>query len=79
MIVHLGLKWNCFLGNKQNLFLNRFWNAERMSLITFYATPDVPLSPPPAIRSLAFSSDGSQIAVGYENGYIEIYKTTFVI
>ncbi|CAF3682759.1 unnamed protein product [Rotaria sp. Silwood1] len=56
-------------------FLNRFWNAERMSLITFYVTPYVPLTPPPAIRSLAFSSDGNQIAVGYENGYIEIYRT----
>ncbi len=50
-----------------------------MSLITFYTTPYVPLSPPPAIRSLAFSSDGNQIAVGYENGYIEIYQTMFVI
>ncbi|CAF4015711.1 unnamed protein product [Rotaria sordida] len=53
----------------------RFWNAERMSLITCYVTPFVPLTPTPAIRSLAFSSDGNQIAVGYENGYIEIYRT----
>ena len=50
-----------------------------MSLITYYTTPFVPLSPPPAIRSLAFSSDGNQIAVGYENGYLEIYQTMFVI
>ncbi|CAF4537148.1 unnamed protein product, partial [Rotaria magnacalcarata] len=31
--------------------------------------------PPPSIRSLAFSSNGNQIAVGYDNGYIEIYQT----
>ncbi|CAF1543885.1 unnamed protein product, partial [Adineta ricciae] len=54
----------------------RFWNADRMTLITFYPTPFAPISPPPAIRSLNFSSDGSQIAVGYESGYIEIYPTT---
>jgi hypothetical protein len=50
-----------------------------MSLITFYTTPFVVLSPPPAVRSAAFSSDGNQIAVGYENGYIEIYQTMLVI
>jgi hypothetical protein len=49
-----------------------------MSIITFYRTPFVLSSPPPAIRSLAFSSDGNQIAVGYENGYVEIYPTMFV-
>jgi hypothetical protein len=49
-----------------------------MSFITFYTTPFVPLTPPPAIRSLVFSSDGNQIVVGYENGYIEIYPTMFV-
>jgi hypothetical protein len=49
-----------------------------MSFITFYTTPFVPLTPPPAIRSLVFSSDGNQIVVGYENGYIEIYQTMFV-
>ncbi|CAF1609867.1 unnamed protein product [Rotaria magnacalcarata] len=53
----------------------RFWNAEKMSLVTFYSVPYVPLSPPPSIRSLAFSSNGNQIAVGYDNGYIEIYQT----
>ncbi|CAF1210286.1 unnamed protein product [Rotaria sordida] len=53
----------------------RFWNAEKMSIITFYLTPYVPLSPPPDIRSLAFSSNGNQIAVGYDNGFIEIYPT----
>lgn len=46
--------------------------------ITFFTTPYVPMSPAPAIRSLAFSSNGTQIAVGYENGYIEIYQTMFV-
>ncbi|UJR29986.1 hypothetical protein I4U23_017533 [Adineta vaga] len=67
---------------RQNVFATggddcslRFWNADRMSLITFYTTPFAPLSPPPAIRSLDFSSDGSQIAVGYESGYVEIYPT----
>lgn len=50
-----------------------------MSLITFYTTPFVSISPaPPLIRSLAFSSNGSQIAVGYDNGYIEIYPTPYV-
>ena len=49
-----------------------------MSMITFYTTPYVPFSPPPAIRALAFSSDGSHIASGYENGYIEIYQTMSV-
>ncbi|CAF3456731.1 unnamed protein product [Rotaria socialis] len=53
----------------------RFWNAEKMSLVIFYSLPYVPLSPPPSIRSLAFSSNGNQIAVGYDNGYIEIYQT----
>ncbi|CAF0987237.1 unnamed protein product [Adineta ricciae] len=54
----------------------RFWNANQMSLITFYTTPFVSISPaPPLIRSLAFSSNGNQIAVGYDNGYIEIYPT----
>ena len=60
---------------KYDLNLTRFWNADRMSLITFYSTPFVSLSPSPAIRSLAFSSDGNQIVVGFENGYIEIYPT----
>ncbi|CAF1944366.1 unnamed protein product [Rotaria magnacalcarata] len=67
---------------KENIFVTggedctlRFWNAERMSSITFFTTPYVPLSPPPAIRSIAFTSDGNQIAVGYENGYVEIYRT----
>jgi len=50
-----------------------------MSSITFFTTPFVPLSPLPATRSLAFSSNGNEIAVGYENGYIEIYQTMFVI
>ncbi|CAF4873359.1 unnamed protein product [Rotaria socialis] len=70
---------------KENIFVTggedctlRFWNAERMTSITFYTTPYVPLSPPPAIRSIAFTSDGNQIAVGYENGYVEIYPTMFV-
>jgi len=70
---------------RQNVFATggedcslRFWNADKMSFITFYTTPFVPLTPPPAIRSLVFSSNGSQIAVGYENGYIEIYPTVFV-
>ncbi|UJR16486.1 hypothetical protein I4U23_003389 [Adineta vaga] len=54
----------------------RFWNADQMSLIRFYLTPFVPISPPPPIRSLAYSSDGNQIAIGYENGYIEICPTT---
>lgn len=49
-----------------------------MSLITFYETPFVELSPRPTIRSMDFTSDGSQIAVGYDNGYIEIYPTMFV-
>jgi hypothetical protein len=49
-----------------------------MSVITFYTTPFILLSPPPSIRALAFSTDGKQIAVGYENGYIEIYQTMFV-
>ncbi|CAF2961159.1 unnamed protein product [Rotaria sp. Silwood2] len=56
-------------------FSLRFWNADKMSIITFYWTPCVPLSPTPTIRSLAFSSNGNQIAVGYDNGYIEIYPT----
>lgn len=80
MILLFGLKilfFFFFLINK-TFILNRFWNAGLMSAITFYTTPYVPLIPSPAIRSLAFSSDGSQIAVGYENGYIEIYKTMFV-
>ncbi|CAF0858738.1 unnamed protein product [Adineta steineri] len=55
--------------------LLRFWDAERFSLIKFYSTPSIRLSPSPAIRALAFSSNGSEIAVGYENGYIEIYPT----
>ncbi len=59
--------------------LLRFWNADRMSIITFYTTPFVSSSPSPAIRSLAFSSDGNQIVVGFENGYIEIYPTVFVV
>lgn len=59
---------------------NRFWNGDKMSLIKYYPTPsDSAASPPPAIRSLDFSSDGSQIAVGYENGLVEIYKTSFVL
>lgn len=50
-----------------------------MSLIKFFLTPSVSISPPPPIRSLAFSSDGRQIAVGYDNGYIEIYSTEYVL
>ena len=59
--------------------VRRFWNAERMIPIDFYSTPFVSVSPLPAIRSLAFNSDGSQIAVGYENGVIEIYPALFVV
>ena len=57
----------------------RFWNADRMALIGCYPTSAVLPSPLPAIRSLAFSADGAQIAVGYENGYIEIYPTMYVV
>ena len=49
-----------------------------MSLITFYTTPFLPSSPPPSLRSLAFSHDGKLIAVGYENGFTEIYPVMFV-
>jgi WD40 repeat protein len=77
----LRLDFQLFIEKKQIFVFveNRFWNAERMSIITFYRTPYVLLSPPPAIRSLAFSSNGNEIVVGYENGYIEIYQTLFVI
>ncbi|CAF1474328.1 unnamed protein product, partial [Adineta steineri] len=53
----------------------RFWNADKMSLITFYTMPYAPISPAPTIRSIAFSSDGGQFAVGYEDGSVEIYPT----
>ncbi|CAF3520544.1 unnamed protein product [Rotaria sp. Silwood1] len=53
----------------------RFWNADKMSLVTFYWTPNAQFPSLPAIRSLAFSSHGNQIAVGYDNGYLEIYPT----
>ena len=56
---------------------NRFWNADRMSLITFFPTPFLLSSPAPSIRSLAFSHEGKLIAVGYENGYTEIYQAMF--
>lgn len=49
-----------------------------MSLITFYITPFLPMTPPPSIRALAFTNDGKFIAVGYENGYTEIYPVMFV-
>ncbi len=76
MIVHSGLKK---IKKKNQIFVwYRFWNADKKSLITFYTTPFIALSPIPPIRSLAFSNDGKQIAVGYENGYIEIYQTMFV-
>lgn len=60
------------------LLRNRFWNAEKTSLIAFYLVPFVSLTPSPAIRSLAFSANGTQIAVGYENGYVEVYPSLFV-
>ena len=47
--------------------------------ITLYVTPSNPKSQVTAIRSLAFSSNGEQIAVGYENGLIEIYPVLFVM
>lgn len=50
-----------------------------MMPVKFYATPFASLSPLPGIRSLAFSFNGEQIAVGYENGSIEIYPSAFVI
>lgn len=49
-----------------------------MALITFYITPFIPLSSSSSIRSLAFSNDGKLIAVGYENGYTEIYPVMYV-
>jgi hypothetical protein len=50
-----------------------------MSIVTVYPTPFTPSSSTTLIRSLAFSTNGDQIAVGYETGLIEIYRTLFVI
>ena len=57
---------------------DRFWNADRKSSMGFYVTPFTQATPPPGIRSISFSHDGVHIAVGFENGLIEIYKTPFV-
>ena len=50
-----------------------------MSIITVYPTHSTSSSSSPLVRSLAFSTDGHQIAVGYETGLIEIYQSLFVI
>jgi hypothetical protein len=50
-----------------------------MSIITVYTVPAIQISPTPAVRSLAFSTNGDQIAVGYESGSVEIYQSLFVI
>ena len=56
----------------------RFWNADRMLPFHFYGTSDGSATSSPSIRSLAFSADGERIAVGYEDGLIEIYPTPSV-
>ena len=49
-----------------------------MSIVKYLNAPSVSLSPCPSIRSLSFKSSGTGIAVGYDNGLIEIYSTVFV-
>ncbi|CAF1349306.1 unnamed protein product, partial [Didymodactylos carnosus] len=54
----------------------RFWNADQMHIISFYFVPFSQSSATPSIRSCGYSSNGNNIAVGFDNGLVEIYPTS---